>query len=275
MAINDPYDNTYQSDIADLGLDGLIDESMASQVGVQPDATTSGGAPPPGATSAGRAFVRYTFDSRPVGSFDWLSPSVPIASDLLTDQTGTFIVPQGYIGICKGFWFNATAAANFLVDVNGMPTNNWYITIFVNGIPQKGLTLVDVSEVFPGGGSFEVFVMMQPGDTITGQVFTAAANVMGLTTVISPGGFKFSGVCIPNDGRNLIEQSGNADCEPVCLDGSSIAQIKPPPLVVPTPNGPMIINPTAPGVPQKTCTLPPAVSVLDYLACINSGGVPA
>lgn len=274
MAINDPYDPSYQADIGDLGLDGITDDMLASQAGVQPDATTQGGAPPPGATSAGKSFVRYTFDSRPVGSFDWLSPSVPAATSLNTDQTGTFVVPQGYIGICKQVWFNATAAPAFAIDVNGMPTNNWYATIFVNGIPVKGLTLVDISEFFPGGGAFECFILMQPGDTLTGQVFVNGVNVMGLTTVIAPGGFKFAGVCIPNDGRNLIEQAGNGSCEPVCLDGATINQLRPAPLVLPNPQGgaPIVVNQNAPGVPAKTCTLPPAVSVLDYLACMSAGG---
>lgn len=268
MAVNDPYDNTHQADIADLGFDSL-QEDLASAAAAASQSPGSGDSPPPSLSSPGGAFVRYSWDSRPLSAWDWYSGSVTDPTVLLTDQTGTFTIPPGMIGVVRTITFTPGALVGPVIDVTGIPLNNYYITILKNGLPVQGFTLIDVSPGWPSGGEIECFILCQPGDVITGSAFFGGVQVDSHTTLIQPVGFRFWGTVIPNDGRNIGEQVGNAQCEPVCIDAASIAQLKPAPLVLPptSPGGaPLIV--TGQPVLKPNCPLPPAVSVNDYLACV-------
>lgn len=271
MAVSDPYDNSVQADIRSLGYDTLQeDQALADAAATNPD--TSGAAPSNSLGQPGGNFVRYTWDSRPVAAWDWYSGSVNTALNLLTDQTGRFTVPQGMIAIVRTMTFTPAANVGPVIDVTGLPLNNYYVTIVRNGVPVPGFTLIDCSPGFPSGGEIECFIMCQAGDVIQGNAFLGGVQVDNFTTVTQPAGFRFWGTVIPNDGRSLPEQAANALCEPVCLDAASLAAMQPP-LVVPTPQGPMVVtNPSSPASPKaaKNCPLPPLVSVNDYLACVLS-----
>jgi hypothetical protein len=276
MSVNDPYDNTYQADIADLGMDQLAQDQAAADAATAAGGGGTGDSPPPGAGTCGGAYVRYTWDSQPIASRDAWSDGQPNQFGGQNNQSGPLTIPQGMIGIVRTIIFSPGAATGPLIDQRGLSLQNYLITIKQNGIPVPGFTLIDVTAGFPSGGEIECFIMCQPGDVITGAAFFNGTEIDDSTINQLAVGFKFWAQLLPNDGRNLPEQAGNALSEPVCIDGASIAQLKPPPLVIPTPGGPVIVSQQAAAAAAgPLCAKPPLVSVNDYLACIASGGSPA
>lgn len=272
MAVGDPYSNEYQADIGSLGFDGSQEgfaggeSNLTDQAGGGPSAP--GG---PGAGQSGASFVRHTFDSRPVLARDFVSQTYPTNLGQPNDPNGTFTVPTGFVALVREIFYLPNLGGT-TCDVTGKPNNTYSATVFVNGVPVPQYTNFDISNLYPGGGSFECFLLLNAGDKITGAVRFGGNDVTG-TNSAGSAGFAFYGNLLVNDGRDLPQYAGNRDCEPVCLDASSIAQIKPPPLVIP--GQPTPTNPTgAIVVTRPPCPRPPAVSVNDYLACVIANGGP-
>jgi len=274
MPVPAPYDNSYQGDIASLGYDTLY-EQQALDAAAASGSNTSGASPGPGQACDGAAYVRYGWDSRPIAARDGWSNGYASVFPAATDQDGTLTVPQGMIAIVRTITFTPSAYTGPVIDQRGLALQNYMISVLINGLPTPGFTLIDVGPGFPSGGEIECFIMCQPGDRVTGFASFGGVQVDGGNVLTIPCGFRFWATFLPNDGRNLPEQAGNMLAAPVCLNGATIAQIKPPPLIVPTENGPVVVsqaaaNPAPVSGGGRKCPQPPLVSVNTYLACVTS-----
>lgn len=270
MPVGSPYDNSYQGDISSLGYDTLY-EQQALDAAAAADSGQSGAAPAADFGSCAGSYVGHTWESRPLAARDgWSDPSPTFQAV----QQGNLTVPQGMIGIIRTIVFSPSGdgPANPLNDF-GYARRLYQITVKVNGLPVPGFSLINVSAGFPSGGEIECFIMCQPGDVVTGAAFLNGLEVDDSTLLQDPIGFQFWATFLPNDGRNLPEQAGSPRPAPVCIDANTISQLKPPPLVVPTPNGPVVVSQAAanPPMARRNCPTPPFVSVLDYMACVRAG----
>lgn len=197
------------------------------------------------------SYTRHVYESRPPMAVDFLGPVNDGTKTAIQVFDGSFTVPQGYVGIVRGVYFNTSSAlfttTSFGVfspaGANGPPR----ITLLRNGVPIFGYTNVSVGLWGMSAVTLPCFVMLNAGETISGRWNE------GIVSYAFGNGFAFYGQLLLDDGRNLPLQAGNMWPEPVTEVEANAAGVSAPPGGPPD-SGPPSATPGVAMQPQSVAT---------------------